>query len=44
MGVSGKIVWGTSGDSTGDVIMYEVGVPGKFMVLELGMVTTGAGI
>ena len=44
MNVGGKMVSGTFGDSTGDVVTYDVGFSGKFMVLDLGMVTSGAGI
>ena len=33
-----------SGDTTGDVVTYEVGVPGKLIGLEIGaMRTTGVG-
>ena len=34
----------TSGDTTGDVVTYEAGFPGKLIGLEIGaMRTTGAG-
>ena len=40
-----KMVLGTFGDSTGDVVTYEVGVPDNLMGFDLGtMGTTGVGL
>jgi len=42
MGVGGNMGFVTSGDTTGDVVTYEVGVPGKLIGLEIGAMRTKA--
>ena len=43
-GIGGKMGFVTSGDTTGDVVTYDVGVPGNCMEIDIGAIrTTGAG-
>ena len=44
MGVGGKMGFITSGDTTGDVVTYEVGVPGNCIAFDICAIrTTGTG-
>jgi len=44
MGAGGSMGFVTSGDTTGDVVTYEVGVPSNCVGIVIGAIrTTGAG-
>ena len=44
MGAGGSMGFATSGDTTGDVVTYEVGVPSNCVGIVIGAIrTTGAG-